>query len=45
MHDGTAGNVSVHNASTGATALLLLLLLLLLLDKKIISGVSLRTNC
>jgi len=44
MHVGTAGNVSVHNASTGATALLLLLLLLLL-DKKIISGVSLRTNC
>jgi len=43
MHVGTAGNVSVHNASTGATALLLLLLLLL--DKKIISGVSLRTNC
>jgi len=42
MHVGTAGNVSVHNASTGATALLLLLLLL---DKKIISGVSLRTNC
>ena len=35
----------VHSTISVLTILLLLLLLLLLLNKKIMSGVSLRTNC